>query len=153
VFVHLVIPHQPFVLGPNGEALVVAPRTLNQESYYKREDYLLGYHNQVTYISKRIPDVVSKIISNSSSPAVIVIQGDHGPGQLSEQDRMGILNAYYFLDGRAGLYPSITPVNTFRMIFNTYLGTSLEMLPDKSYYSKYSDPYDLKEIVNTCVDQ
>ena len=65
---------------------------------------------------------------------------------------MEILNAYYFPDGRESLYPSITPVNTFRMIFNAYLGTSLEILPDESYYSKYATPYELQEIVNTCVD-
>ena len=152
VFVHLAIPHQPFVLGPNGEVLVVAPRTLNQDSYYKRDDYLRGYQNQVTYISKRIPEIMSQIISGSSSPVVIVLQGDHGPGHLSGQERMEILNAYYFPEGRASLYPSITPVNTFRMIFNTYLGTSLEMLPDESYYSTYARPYDLQETVNTCVD-
>ena len=47
---------------------------------------------------------------------------------------MGILNAYYLPDvGQSVLYPSITPVNTFRVIFNLYFNTNYELLPDKSY--------------------
>ena len=34
---------------------------------------------------------------------------------------------------KKALYPSITPVNTFRLIFNLYLNTSFELLPDESY--------------------
>lgn len=151
VFVHLVIPHQPFVLGPNGEELVVAPRTLNQDSRYEREDYLQGYLNQVVYISKRFPEIMEKIINNSSSLPVIVIQGDHGPGHLSEQTRMAILNSYYLPNSYDKLYPTITPVNTFRTIFNSYLGGSFDILPDKSYYSIYNAPYKFQEIDNNCV--
>ena len=31
------------------------------------------------------------------------------------------------------LYPTITAVSTFRLIFNTYFNTGLKMLPDTSY--------------------
>src|SRR5215216_326519 len=54
VFIHLVIPHQPFVFGPNGEPLVVAQRTLNADKYYSETDYLRGYGNQVRFISSQI---------------------------------------------------------------------------------------------------
>jgi hypothetical protein len=30
-------------------------------------------------------------------------------------------------------YPSITPVNSFRVIFNHYFNLNYELLPDKSY--------------------
>ena len=47
---------------------------------------------------------------------------------------MGILNAYYFPDAdKSVLYPSITPVNTFRLLFNIYFDGNLELLPDKNY--------------------
>ena len=44
------------------------------------------------------------------------------------------MNAYHLPDGgNALLYPSITPINTFRVIFNHYLGADFELLEDSSY--------------------
>ena len=56
---------------------------------------------------------------------------------------MGILNAFY-LPGISmdAISPTITPVNTFRLIFNLYFGTDFPLLPDKSYIIKDMDhPY------------
>ena len=48
---------------------------------------------------------------------------------------MIILNAYYFPGlNYDELYQTITPVNSFRLIFSHYFGLSLEKLPDKSYF-------------------
>ena len=59
--------------------------------------------------------------------------------QLSEEmlkERIEILNAYYLPDNAKDfLYDSITPVNTFRLIFNYYFNVSYELLEDKSYFS------------------
>jgi hypothetical protein len=150
VFIHLVIPHQPFVFGPEGEEVVVAPRTLNEDKYYNAEDYLRGYGNQVRFISSQIPALMKAIIETSSTPPVIIIQGDHGPAQLEKENRMGILNAYYFPAGKDAIYPAITPVNTFRIVFNTFFGSHLDLLPDISYYSKYAQPYRFEVIPNDC---
>jgi len=49
---------------------------------------------------------------------------------------MEILNAYYLPErGKAALYESISPINTFRVILNLYFGAHLELLSDESYYS------------------
>jgi hypothetical protein len=37
--------------------------------------------------------------------------------------------------GRDDFYPSISPVNTFRVIFNNYFGTNLPLLKDQTYNS------------------
>jgi hypothetical protein len=150
VFIHLVIPHQPFVFGPNGEPFVVAQRTLNDDRYYSAEDYLLGYGNQVRFISSQIPHLMETIIQNSATPPIIIIQGDHGPAQLEKENRMGILNAYYFPRGREALYPGITPVNTFRIVFDIFFGSELGRIADVSHYSKYSQPYAFETIANEC---
>jgi hypothetical protein len=50
----------------------------------------------------------------------------------------------------APLYPTITPVNTFRIIFNTYFGQNIPLLEDVSMYSSYEDPFRYKLIPNTC---
>jgi hypothetical protein len=42
-----------------------------------------------------------------------------------------------FLPGVApvAFHDAITPVNTYRLLFNRYFGTDLEMLPDRSLVS------------------
>jgi len=44
------------------------------------------------------------------------------------------------------MYPSITPVNTFRLIFNAYFGTDLKLLPDISYFSNWDNPYGFTDV-------
>ena len=59
------------------------------------------------------------------------------------QTHMGILNAYFLPEVKKDKLPSfITPVNTFRLIFNRYFGTTLPFLEDKSYIIRDTDhPY------------
>ncbi|HOE02018.1 MAG TPA: hypothetical protein PKK24_02530, partial [Anaerolineaceae bacterium] len=87
------------------------------------------------YLHKRIIGVVDEILAQSEQPPVIIIQGDHGiPRLKSENAKFQILNAY-FLPGVTdhGLYPTISPVNSFRIVFNNYFNSDYELLPDKSY--------------------
>jgi hypothetical protein len=96
-------------------------------------------------------EIVPKLIANSATPPIIIIQGDHGPTVPSQaRERMRILNVYYLPGVDAPLYPTITPVNTFRVIFNTYFGQNLELLDDVSLYSVYRHPFDYKLIKNSC---
>ena len=49
----------------------------------------------------------------------------------------------------AGLHDSITPVNTFRVIFNARFGTDLPMLPDRIWAHEDLDHfYDFFEITD-----
>ena len=66
--------------------------------------------------------------------------------------RMSILNAYYVnAETKTSLYATITPVNSFRIIFNHYFGYNLPLLEDTSYYSlKQAKVDDLKVVPNTC---
>lgn len=150
VFAHLVIPHQPFVFGPNGESSIIPERVNKGNTYYTSHDYELGYVNQAKFISDRIPQVVESIIKNSAIPPIIIIQGDHGPSHFNEATRMGILNAYYFPDSQPALYSNVTPVNSFRILFNTYFGTELSLLKDISYYSEYPYAYQFDMVPNQC---
>ena len=44
------------------------------------------------------------------------------------------MNAYHLPNKDDSLlYPSMSPVNTFRIIFNYYLGADFDLLEDKSY--------------------
>ena len=60
------------------------------------------------------------------------------------------MNAYYLPGHNDKLYPTITPVNTFRLIFDTYFGGKYDMLPDISYFSPVPKLYQFTEIPNRC---
>ena len=146
VFAHLVIPHPPYVFGPTGGP--VAPADVGTT---KSQQGAGHYRDQAFYISSRMKEIVPKIIANSTMPPIIVIQGDHGPTVASRpRSRMSNLNVYFLPDASKSLYASITPVNTFRVIFNNYFGQNLPLLKDVSLYSDYEDPFNFKVIPNSC---
>jgi hypothetical protein len=80
----------------------------------------------------------------------MIIQGDHGPSHFDTSARMTILNAYYFPGKESALYPEITPVNSFRLLFNNYFNTDFELLDDVSYYSEYPYAYQFEVLSNSC---
>lgn len=130
VFAHIVSPHPPYVFGPNGEVVDHV------------DDRMDGYRDQIIYLNSRLIPLLKKIIMNSEIPPIIVIQGDHGAIYTVKEERMAIFNAYYLPSGGdRNLYEHITPVNTFRMIFNHYFESDLDILDDISYYSEYDKPY------------
>jgi hypothetical protein len=146
VFVHLVIPHPPYVFGPTGGPVEAA-----DVGTTKTQQGASHYRDQAIYVSTRIAEIVPKIIANSATPPIIVIQGDHGPTVASRpRSRMSNLNAYFLPGATRSLYSTITPVNTFRVIFNNYFGQNLHLLDDVSLYSDYEDPFNFKVIPNSC---
>jgi hypothetical protein len=146
VFVHLVIPHPPYVFGPTGGPVEPA-----EVGTTKTQEGASHYRDQAIYISSRMMEIVPKIIANSTTPPIIVIQGDHGPTVASSpRARMSNLNAYFLPGVNSSIYSTITPVNTFRIIFNEYFNQNLELLEDISLYSDYTDPFNFKVIQNSC---
>jgi hypothetical protein len=62
---------------------------------------------------------------------------------------MSILNAYYFSDGPPReLYDSITPVNTFRVVFNHYFNANMPLLKDNCAISIFKTPYYLIDVTD-----
>ncbi|RJP48448.1 MAG: hypothetical protein C4583_14335 [Anaerolineaceae bacterium] len=161
IFAHIIAPHPPFVLDEDGNAL--HPNypyvTGDGASFVADKDlYKQGYIGQVKYLNTRLLAVIDDILEKSERPPVIILQGDHGPGLLIMDsdtpesclwERASILNVYYFPESQTDLlYPSISPINSFRSIFNTYFGTSFELLPDQTYFSLFDLPYNFIEITD-----
>ncbi len=64
-----------------------------------------------------LENIVRQILDDSET-GPIIIQGDHGK---KGENRSKILNLYNFLDqDYSVLYPSITPVNSFRIVLNQF---------------------------------
>lgn len=152
VFAHILLPHPPWLFGPNGEEI-----KKSEVAYYgdvwEQKDFYLG---QVTFTNKKVLNLINTLLKESESPPVIILQADHGPGTTKEtagsfgkEEKMRIFNAFFVpCDGQENFYTSITPVNTFRLIFNACFGSNFELLEDKNYYSEYNSPYLFVDVTN-----
>jgi hypothetical protein len=64
------------------------------------------------------------------------------PNEIQLGEKMTIFNAYYLPQGGSELlYDSITPVNSFRVIFSHYFNAGYTLLSDEVYFSPYHQPY------------
>lgn len=132
VFAHILIPHYPFVFKPNGD-IVTDPQFFNHLAIQPSEanTRFEGYTNEIQFVNNRMVDILQTLITKSNTPPIIVLMGDHG---LENENRELNLNAYYLPDnGEQSLYPSITPVNSFRVIFDKYYGTNFGLVEDISH--------------------
>lgn len=160
VFAHMLIPHPPYLFGPNGEILPNAD--LDME--YSFGEFQSLYLDQVTFVNKKIIHVVDQLL-DSPNPPIIVIQSDHGseflmdgesdwdaPDNKMLLERMNNINFIYLPSNSDVIYENITPINTFRIILNQYFGTNMEILEDKSYIfngTNFEDvTYKLKNMVD-----
>jgi len=138
VYSHTLIPHPPYVFGPEGEA-VSSVRPQGLESWQNKD----GYINGVMFANKKITQIVDELLTDPENPPVIIIQADHGfgidvdsnkPSKENLEQRMSILSAYYLPGVEENLSDDVTTsVNTFRMIFNSYFNTDYDLLENKIY--------------------
>lgn len=162
VFTHIVCPHPPMVFDRNGNFREdtggdhrLTDGNAMVGNYMTAEDYQQQYSEQVHWLNGVIMEWVKKVRETDPN-AVIVLQGDHGPGsmlhwnslqQTNMLERFSILNAICLPGaGDDVLYSDITSVNTFRVIFNQYFGSEFELLPDSSFFSEAHLPLWLYEI-------
>jgi hypothetical protein len=139
VFAHIVAPHPPYVFDRAGNPLTPDyPFTLSVE---ERD----GYIEQLQFINQKVLATIKDILANSKSPPIIILQGDHGPGTMTNHnsleksclyERFSILNAYY-LPGidKTSVPMDLSPVNSFRLVFNEYFSGELAYLPNRQYFS------------------
>jgi hypothetical protein len=123
VYVHLMIPHMPFMFDANGG--YVDPK------FHQNWDYYLGNY---LFTINLIKQMVSNILSNSDpdNPPIIILQSDHGARnkptpspeskilkEFPEEYKTLILNSLYLPDcENAPLSQDMDPINTFPIIFN-----------------------------------
>jgi hypothetical protein len=138
VFAHILIPHYPFIFKADGSIQTDVNYYRDQNVPSSEAYFIDGYQNQVAFINSQIIPIVKSILSQSKTPPIIIIQGDHG---AKDANRLENLNAYYLPGGKGNLYSSISPVNSFRLIFDQYFGGTYPLLPDVSYASSMNDPY------------
>jgi len=163
VFVHIISPHGPYVFGENCEFVTYDQIWMNEEE----ENYV----NQINCINQKFEDVINAVMENSAQPPVILLQSDEGPNFINGglvpadnwnkattdqlKEKFPILSAYY-LPGvsTSTFYPTITPVNSFRAVFNLYFSTKLSLLPDKNYiFLDTEHLYDFKDVTDIVINK
>jgi hypothetical protein len=156
VLAHVLVPHPPFVFNADGSARVQStPFALRDGTHYPggRTEYAQGYAQQVGFVMRRVLHVIDSIDEKGGEP-VIVLQGDHGSGlgldwdsaeRSDTTERLGILAALR-VPANSEIPDDLTPVNVFRLVFNQLFGGRFPILPNRSYFSGWYEPYRFIEV-------
>ena len=130
VYAHFMTPHTPMGLDENGKLIPIQSRHGGGD----KAAYLKQLKGTNVLLIAAIDSVLSKYPAGKEP--IIVIQGDHGYRNLDrkkygDKEKFTIMNAYHFpKGGNENVYQTITPYNTFRVLFDTYFGGEYELLDD-----------------------
>ena len=161
-YVHFLAPHPPFLFDKSGND-VYPPGSatgLDGEKCFKenpdRQEYIEKYREMILFMNGKIEKLASDILEKSSTPPIVIFQADHGsgftldaenPDKTDMRERMSIFNAFYVPENiKKDLYKEVSPVNSFRIIFSHLFDKKYEILPDRSYFSKWSEPYNFIDV-------
>lgn len=163
IFAHYLSPHPPYDYTTTpfeGKA-----DSLDSTPWLDHQAYV----REIQALNGRVLKAIDAILAQAETPPIIIIQGDHGPATKFYEDklnwkatarnlaakmpedvrveRFSILNAYYGPpDMLSKLYPTITPVNSFRVVLS-YLSTAdYPLLPDRSFVATYTTPIEYIEL-------
>ena len=155
VYAHFNMPHTPYIFSANGEQ-VNPSRESNLGSYANVNDYI----NYLKFANRETQKLVEKLL-DTNDPPIIIIQSDHGsafgvdwenPTSDMLRQRASNFQAFYLPNGDSGLMSeATTPVNIFRVLFNSYFNENYEILPDKIFWVLWNKPYDFKDITNVLI--
>lgn len=157
-FVHLLLPHNPYVFDRDGQVIASYPLTISLDLQARAWRLREPYVEQLRYTNTLLRRMIEGILARSRVPPIIVLQGDHGSSLsgFSEsrkglgpepRERLAILNAFLAPPAvRAKLYPGITPANSFRVLLSTQFGDDLPPVPDASYYGKGESTRGLRDV-------
>jgi hypothetical protein len=163
-FAHFLLPHPPYVVDPRGGYVSEAEELSNSNHY--------NYVRQLEYTNTRLKGVVENLLNvPDAEKPIVIIQSDEGPhpselgsnphtfkwteaSDAELEEKLGILNAYYLPGkGTDALYPSITPINTFRLLFNLYFDAGIKLVPDRVWvYEGVRKLYEFTEVTHRLRD-
>ena len=151
VYMHLRLPHPPHIFGPNGE-FVIGSKALTEEGSFVDEG---KYVDSIKFANKKTIQVVDDILKHNKK-SIIIIQSDHGidvkdwgltDKESDNFERHRNLIAIYFPNEKYDLvYDGLTPVNLFRLVFNTVHGDNYPFVDDTLYYSPFAQPYNFTDV-------
>lgn len=130
VYVHLLLPHVPFMFRPDGSLGSAA-------GYFDWSNYLDNYKFTIPLIERSVRDILS--LADPDNPPVIIIQSDHGARNLDsglgtmpnfpDEYKTLIVNAV-LLPGcdQSVLTQDMNPINTLPIVFNCYFNADIPLV-------------------------
>jgi hypothetical protein len=160
VFAHIISPHPPFVFDQDGNPADSRSTFTFQDANEftgSREEYRKKYVEQVQFVNGQLEKTIDSILAKSSTPPIILLQADHGPGMLTNlgsaentciHERFSPFAAYYLPGAdRATVPDDISNVNLFRLVLNEYFDAGLPLLENRQYFNKdMQHYYDFEEV-------
>jgi hypothetical protein len=160
VFAHILLPHRPYVFDRDGSFM----STDEQAGMGTAE----VFDRQLDYTNTRLREILGDLLAlPEDERPIIILQADEGPypdNYNATRDsypwasatpdeleiKYGIINAWYLPGGEdLGLYPTMTSINTFPVLFDRYFGLDYPTLPDRAYTStSWVLPYGLTDITD-----
>ncbi|MFL5770975.1 MAG: hypothetical protein ACJ765_12940 [Chloroflexota bacterium] len=160
VFIHLFLPHHPFIVDDDGDYV---PTDVDSRRTRREQQA-----TQWGVVDAEVRAIVEPLLAgNDATDPVIVLSTDEGPnpdgmptvgGDLAwgsatdaELDQKFSIFAAYYLPGvdASALYPTMSSVNGFRLIFNLYFGADYGLLPDRSWIHRDKHhPFDLTDVTS-----
>lgn len=150
VFAHIVSPHPPYLFNAQGKPPDNVPQAMKADGLDIWQ-FKEAYVEQIKFLNAKIIQLVDEILVQADTPPIIIIQSDHGTassgtGKLDTrtesliQERLGIFSVFYLQgNGEEDIIKSLTPVNTFRFIFNKYFNAQYPLLENRYFFTSYLD--------------
>ncbi len=158
VFVHIFLPHPPYVVGFDDEYVardVAARRTVRDQQTA-----------QWGFVGRELKRLLDPILAGpDEDDPIIILSTDEGPnpagmatvggdlawGSATDAQldlKFSIFAAYYLPGVRAtGLYPTMSSVNSFRLVFDLYFDADLPLLPDRAWIHRDKHhPFNLTDV-------
>ncbi len=164
VFTHVLAPHAPYVFDSNGQPIISDHYKFDNEFVDKQEiseKRIQAYIGQLEFANKKTIEAIDEILAKTDKPTIIIIQSDHGKRDTDVRNTdeenlavtLGNFNAFYVPDDMKDSFREpITPVNTFRKLFNSVFGTAYEILDD-GVFIEGNEVKNWKETKDTIIDQ
>ena len=133
VFAHFVKPHLPATFDQYGNSFVgsSADRGFDDDHDPSVPNAYVG---QLIHINAKILEVIDAILQEEDEKPIIIVSGDHGVRMGGNSEPHATLAAFHLpYGGEEVLYPSISTVNQFRVVFDFYFGFTLPTLEDREF--------------------
>jgi hypothetical protein len=144
ILAHITIPHEPYVFAADGSYV-----TAEQARSRTRAENVA---NQIRYANERLTGIVDAFLDRpADEQPVIILQADEGTHPVNYDinqgaydwstapdvelaEKLRILSAWYVPD-RVDVqpWPTMTPVNTFRLLLDAIVGTDYGPIEDRVY--------------------
>jgi len=132
---HLLLPHKPYTYDHAGNKI---PFTRKKMTIAEDKN---AYINQLRFTNKIVDTLVQSILLYAKKPSIIILQSDHGYKYFDDRKKdleFANLNAIYFYNQNYKLLnDSLSNVNTFRVVLNTFFKKRYPLLKDTSYFLQY----------------